>query len=135
MNEQSEKDAIPTSRDAILTEIERDKKRGIKVREGYYSERIRNLSFQEIYDELGDRQQLVYETIKKNEPISSEEIAEMLHVYPHVICPRVKELRDLGLVRFHSISKSVKSYRRVSLWETVPQSNQLGLFSPGAPCK
>ena len=98
----------------------------MKVREGYYSEQIRNAAFAMV--DLTARQKEVLEIIRKWQPISNERIAEHLGVYPHFVTPRVGELRELGLVEFCGVSKSATSGRKVSLWRINPVGMQLSLF-------
>ena len=104
------------------------------IREGYYSEQIRNKSFEEIQSILGLMQKLVYDTIRDNEPISNEGIANILKKWPHEICPRVLELRKLDLVELllDSKGKPVKgkgsSGRNVSLWKVKHSITQLELI-------
>ncbi len=98
----------------------------MKVREGYYSEQVRNKAFEEIQPHLSARQFSVCKIIHQYGPISTEQIASMLRVYPHTLTPRVKELRELGLVEFAGTSISDVSGRTVSLWRT--KTEQLKLF-------
>lgn len=101
----------------------------MKVREGYYSEQVRNRSFEEIQDDLNDLQQQVYKIVKEHEPIYTEKIAELLHKFPHTVTPRVLELRKLGLVEFAGTGKSSTSGVKVSLWKvTKPGEIQLNLL-------
>lgn len=106
--------------------------RKTKVREGYFSEKLRDISYIQELPKLGNMQQRVYEVIKEHGPISTEEIAIELGVYPHTITPRVKELREMGLVEFYDIGQSHRSGKAVSLWKAVPlgknQAEQLNLF-------
>jgi predicted transcriptional regulator len=101
----------------------------MEVREGYYSEQIRDEALQSILDTLGERQKAVYDIIAKWQPISNERIAEHLGVYPHQVTPRTLELRELGLVEFAGDSVSSISNRKISLWKINPDGKQLSLFS------
>lgn len=89
----------------------------MKVREGYYSEKIRNESWDYVLNYLSEMQRKVFEAIKKIEPCSNEQIAQHLGVYPHTITPRVLELRQLGLVEFAKEGYCQRSKRKVSLWK------------------
>ncbi|QKJ99911.1 MAG: hypothetical protein HND40_10240 [Ignavibacteriota bacterium] len=89
-----------------------------KVREGYYSEKLRDIAYAEQLDKLGNMQRKVYDIIKKHGPCSTEYIAITLNCYPHQITPRVKELREMGLVYFYDIGVSPTSGKAVSLWKT-----------------
>ncbi len=94
------------------------------VREGFYSEEIRNRSFEEILDHLGKIQKQVYDVIELLEPCSNEEIAKHLNKYPNCITPRVKELRELGLVEFCQKGKSKTTKKKVSLWKIIRPESQ-----------
>lgn len=100
----------------------------MKVRDGYYSEKIRNKSFGEILDVLGERQRQVLLTLKDYGPLSNEDIAYLLNIYPHQVCPRIKELRELELVEYAGESTSAISKKKVSLWKLKQLPEQLRLF-------
>ena len=101
----------------------------MKVREGYYSEQVRNEALQSVLDNLGERQKAVYDVIAKWQPISNERIAEHLGVYPHLVTPRVLELREMGIVERAGESISQTSNRKITLWKINPDGKQLSLFS------
>lgn len=67
-------------------------------------------------DALGQRQRTVYELLAKNKPMSNKEIAEILHWPINTITPRVKELRDMGLVVEYGVQKCPKTGRSEILW-------------------
>jgi transcription initiation factor IIE alpha subunit len=98
--------------------------RPVKVyRDAYNSEQLRNAAFSLV--DLTNKQKQVYEVIKKWQPISNERIAQHLGVYPHVVTPRVLELRDLEIVEFCGEEISRTSKRKVSLWRINPDGKQL----------
>jgi transcription initiation factor IIE alpha subunit len=98
----------------------------IKIyRDAYNSEQLRNTAFSLV--DLTNKQKQVYDIIKKWQPISNERIAIHLGVYPHVVTPRVLELRDLGVVEFYGEDISQTSKRKVSLWRIKPDGKQLSL--------
>ena len=96
-----------------------------KVREGYYSEQIRNEAFAHV--DLGKMQQKVLEVIINWQPISNDRIAAHLGIYPHHVTPRVLELREMGIVEFCGEELSTISKRKVSLWRINPNGTQLSL--------
>lgn len=100
----------------------------MKVREGYYSEQLRNKSFSEILDILGERQKQVLLILKDYGPLSNEEIAHLLNIYPHQVCPRINELRKIELVEFAGETTSEISKKKVSLWKLKKLPDQLRLF-------
>ncbi len=89
----------------------------MKAREGYFSEKIRDIAYAEVYD-----------VIKKYGPCSTEFIAITLNCYPHTITPRVKELREMKLVEFYDIGISPTSGKAVSLWKVTRTNPQYKLF-------
>ena len=97
-----------------------------KVREGYYSEQIRNEAFALV--DLNKSQQAVYDIIALYGPTSNESIAKILNCFPHTVTPRVLELREMGVVEFCGESVSPTSQRKVSLWRINPNGKQLSLF-------
>lgn len=95
----------------------------MKVREGYYSEQIRNEAL--LATDLGKRQKEVLHIIELFGPISSERIALHLNVYPHQITPRVLELRELGFVEFAGEEISMRSHKKASLWRVKEDGKQM----------
>ncbi len=100
----------------------------MKVREGYYSEKVRDEIYIELLDKLSAMQRTVYDAIKKLQPCSNEDVAVHLGKFPNETIPRIKELRDLGAVRFAGVKENPRTGRPVSLWETTPVNPQLNLF-------
>lgn len=98
----------------------------MKVREGYYSEQIRNEAF--LTTDLGKRQKEVLNIIELFGPISNERIALHLNVYPHQITPRVLELREMNYVEFAGEEISQRTHKKVSLWNIKKQDSQMELF-------
>lgn len=98
----------------------------MKVREGYYSEQIRNRAF--AFVNLSARQEEVIKVIEKYQPITSERIAMHLNRPLHTITPRVLELRQLGVVEYCGEETSCWSGRKCSLWRINPNGTQLSLF-------
>jgi predicted ArsR family transcriptional regulator len=102
--------------------------KGKRVREGYYSEQIRNEAF--AYVNLNKQQERVLEIIKKWQPISNDRIAAHLGCFVHQVTPRVLELRNLGLVEYCGEAESTISKRKVSLWRINPNGCQLTINFP-----
>jgi len=101
----------------------------MNVRPGYFSEQIRNKSFEEILEVLSDKRGEVYKIISEKGPITTEEIAEILKVYPHCVSGRVVELRDdYGLIEYVGMKISSKNNRSHSLWMAKKLDNQINLF-------
>ena len=97
----------------------------MKYREGYWSERARDKSYKEILSSLNKKQFEVYQVVKNNPNIYNEKIAQILNIYPHQICPRILELREMGLVRFSKYGVSEKSGKTVSLWRINQEAIQI----------
>jgi len=100
----------------------------MKVREGYYSEQVRNQAFNDVIDKLGKKHGEVYRAIVKLQPVSNESIAAYLGILPHQVCPRVLELRQMEIVEFACEGKSIVSGKKVSLWRIKAEGKQLALF-------
>lgn len=100
----------------------------MKVRRGYFSEMVRNKSYEEILNDLGKLQKQVYDVIIENEPIYTELIAEKLNKFPHTVTPRVLELRELGLIEFAGTAKSHTTNKTVSLWKSIKPEPQTSFF-------
>lgn len=97
----------------------------MKIREGYHSEQIRNEAYKDALDLLNKEQRRVYEVIKEHQPIYSERIATILGKYPHLVTPRVLELRALELVEFAGEGISETSGYKVSLWRIKIKQGKL----------
>jgi Mn-dependent DtxR family transcriptional regulator len=93
----------------------------MKEREGWKPEQIRNEAF--AYAKINQNQKIVLKIIDEYEPITNEGIAVKLGWYPNRVTPRVKELRELGLVEYcgHTITVSG---RKASLWRIKSASMQ-----------
>lgn len=98
----------------------------MKVREGYYSEQIRDQSLKDTLPGLGGLQQEVYNVIRSEGPVTTQGIARITGRYVHSITARVFELRDLGYVEFAGSTMSPETGRKVSLWKIT--NKQLTLF-------
>lgn len=73
-------------------------------------------AYTEIYEQLGERQQQVYATLKKYGNLNNKEISAFLHVPINCITPRIKELRDKGLVEQKGTKICPKSLKVVNVW-------------------
>jgi len=99
-----------------------------RAREGYMAEQGRYESYLETLSSLGNAQAAVFSVIEKYQPISNEDIAQILNKYPHTITPRVFELRQLELIEYSGKEISRLSGRMACTWRTKPQDPQLKLF-------
>lgn len=68
---------------------------------------------------LGERQHLVFDTIKQNPGISNHELSQFLGLEINSITPRVKELRDKGLVVCCGTKKDSSTGMNVMTWKIV----------------
>jgi DeoR/GlpR family transcriptional regulator of sugar metabolism len=101
----------------------------MKTRPGYRSELIRELAFEETLNNLSERQTAVFNMIKEFGPITTEQIALLMNVYPNYITGRIKELRDdLQLIEYAGFALSEKSGSKASLWIVKKPEAQLSLF-------
>jgi len=69
-----------------------------------------------IYDDLGDKQKMVYDVIESSDGLCNQDIAEILGWGINRVTPRVKELRDLGFVCFGGYKVNSNGYR-VMTWK------------------
>ena len=76
-------------------------------------------SFRQIVD-LGDRQRVVYNTIKMYPGESNRTLGIILNKPINTITPRVKELRVLGLVKEDDKKYDKVTNRWVMTWRAVP---------------
>lgn len=83
--------------------------------------------YNEIKPKLGKRQKLIYEALKTRENFTNQEIADHLGLQINTITPRIKELRDAGLVRFACERKCESTGRNVKAWEVGKLLNKLAI--------
>jgi Mn-dependent DtxR family transcriptional regulator len=93
----------------------------MKEREGWKAEQIRNEAY--AYSKINQNQKIVLSIIREYEPITNEEIAIKLGWYPNRVTPRVKELRELGIVEYCGYT-TTKSGRKACLWRIKSASMQ-----------
>ena len=74
-------------------------------------------AYKSILPELGLMQQTVYDAIIEHPGMSNHDISRYLHIEINKITPRVKELRDYGLVSFSHYKKDAITNRRVMCWK------------------
>jgi DNA-binding MarR family transcriptional regulator len=72
-----------------------------------------------IEPELNERQHLILDTIKQNPGISNHELSQFLGLEINSITPRVKELRDKGLVVCCGTKKDTCTGMNVMTWKIV----------------
>ena len=69
--------------------------------------------------ELGDRQRTIYNMLKTHPNISNLDISRIMSIPINSVTPRVKELRDKGLVVFSNYKTDRITNRRVMCWKIV----------------
>jgi DNA-binding MarR family transcriptional regulator len=69
---------------------------------------------------LGKRQNTVLAFLVRRGPMSNKQIAEATGWPINTITPRVKELRDLGLVQLSTIQYDQHTNRPECVWKVVP---------------
>ena len=74
-------------------------------------------AFMSVLPELGDRQKQVLDVIRKIPYVCNYEISVILGLPINSVTPRVKELRDLGLVVCLGTKLDKVSNRNVMIWE------------------
>jgi len=75
--------------------------------EAYYS----------IIGELGQRQSEIYNAIRKYKSVSNLDLSRLLQLPINSVTPRVKELRDKGLVVFDCVKVDYVTKRRMKKWK------------------
>lgn len=78
-------------------------------------------AYQEIIDsgELNRQQEAVFKVIRKEGPVSRNDLDRMLGFRRSSICGRVRELIDAGLVEVTGVEPDPESGKRVELLEVV----------------
>ena len=71
----------------------------------------------DVLETLGERQQQVYEVIRRLKSCNNLMISKELGLPINSICPRTKELRDLGVVRAHKKEICPKTGRLTIYWK------------------
>ena len=97
-----------------------------QVREGYYSEQLRDQALRETKHKLIGLRLEVYNIIVACGPISNEDIAEKLDRRISSITGRVFELREDGYVQFGGKTLSAAGIN-VSLWRVTEKQLTLPL--------
>lgn len=73
-------------------------------------------AFKIIQPSLGELQQTVYDVISNYPGMSNHDIARFLHWEINRVTPRVKELRDMGVVIMSHYKKDHITNKRVMCW-------------------
>ena len=77
------------------------------------------LAYAFVLENLGERQALVYSVIKRLKSCNNFRIAKELSMPINRVTPRVKELRDLGVVRQHKVDLCEETGRKVIYWKPL----------------
>lgn len=88
----------------------------MKPRRGHSSELIRNLSFEQIMENLSRRQAAVYNMVKEFGPVTCEETAELMGVGMNCISGRFTELNELELIEHVGDARNKADTRDCCLW-------------------
>lgn len=75
------------------------------------------LAYAEILEDLGWRQRQVYQIIRKLKSCNNLQISQELHLPINRITPRVKELRDYGIVMQHKKDICKETGKLVIFWK------------------
>lgn len=73
-------------------------------------------AYKSILFDLGDRQKLIYDTIEKHPYSSNQDIADIVGLQINQVTPRVKELRNYGLVIQIGVKVDKVTNREVMTW-------------------
>ena len=73
-------------------------------------------SYYKILPDLGEKQKIVFETIKMHPNMSNHDIARFLGWEINTVTPRVKELREIGLIFCSGERLDRRTNRNVMIW-------------------
>lgn len=73
-------------------------------------------AYKSLYDDLSNRQKIVYDVIDEYNNICNQDISMILGIPINCVTGRVKELRDIGFV-CHAGFKENDNGRRVMVWK------------------
>lgn len=76
-------------------------------------------AYKSILPELGEKQREVFEVIVKHPGMSNHDIARFLGWEINTVTPRVNELRNMGVIEYHSTKVDRITNRNVMTWEVV----------------
>lgn len=82
----------------------------------------------EVQPTLGERHHQVLKALKTRTDFSNNELAHFLNLPINSITPRVKELREKGLVKMIGTRKCKVSGRTVIVWSVNDGNDNLKLF-------
>jgi hypothetical protein len=77
------------------------------------------LVYAEVLENLGERQALVYAKLRQLKSASNFMLSKELHLPINQICPRIKELRDMGVVRQHKKDICKETGKLVCYWKPL----------------
>ena len=89
----------------------------MKVRPGVTSEKYRNMSFEEVMNNLSNRQAAVYNMVLEFGPVTLEETAELMQVEKNYISGRFTELNDVGLIEVVGETLNKFKTRKIGLYK------------------
>ena len=75
-------------------------------------------AYKSIQPHLGQRQEIIYDTIQQHPNVSNHDLSRILGLEINTITPRVKELRDFGLIRYSMIKEDRITGKAVMCWTT-----------------
>ena len=76
-------------------------------------------AYKVLQPELGTMQNMIYNILKVYPNSSNLDISRITHKPINSVTPRIKELRDKGLVIFSNYKKDRVTKRRVMCWKIV----------------
>jgi DNA-binding MarR family transcriptional regulator len=76
-------------------------------------------AFKVLEPELGNLQRVVYDTICEHNGMSNHDISRFLHWEINRVTPRVKELRDMGLIVCSHVRLDKVTGRNVMCWKSL----------------
>ena len=89
----------------------------MKVRPGVTSEKYRNMSFEEVMNNLSNRQAAVYNMVLEFGPVTLEETAKLMNVEKNCISGRFTELNGIGLIEVVGEDFNEARNRKIGLYK------------------
>jgi len=76
-------------------------------------------SYQEILPDLGERQRVIYQAIRRYQPVSNGDLSRILQIPINSVTPRVKELREKYLVIRVGTKRDRLTQKTVMMWGCI----------------
>ena len=92
-------------------------------------------SFNDIQEQLGERQQAVLDVLEVTSNFTAREVADLVNRETHQTTPRIRELMDKGLVREAGKKVCSKTKRMVTTYRKATDTEAKNHIQPSATTK